>query len=171
MDLSIAISAGALVSAALSADMGPGLWLGAGLRGGPLSVDLELRGMLPAKAFARDPSDPKNPKTLAQQFDLSEWAVNLVPCARFKYVMACGVVQAGLLVASGSSQPVQLDHQLAAGPRLGIELSLFPRFAIFGFGEALVTLDQRAFTFTIENAKWAESQATVFFGAGVAFDL
>lgn len=171
MDLSIAISAGALLTAAFSADVGPGVWVGAGLRGGPFAVDLELRGILPAKAFAREPYDPKNPRTTVQQLDVSSFTVNLVPCARFKYLLGCGVLQAGALFESGSVHSFSVDRQLAVGPRVGVELPFADRFAVFGFAEVLITLDQRAFSFTYANVKWAESTGTVFFGAGASINL
>ena len=70
MDLTIGLSAYALMTAGLTANVGPGFGLGADVRGEVFSIGVEFRGVLPGITYAANPLDASKPSTRGR-FDLS----------------------------------------------------------------------------------------------------
>lgn len=182
MDLTIAISASALMTAGFTADVGPGFQLGAEVRGDVFGLGLELRGVLPGKVYAREPIPPEivrypNPggATYPQEFDVSQFTALLVPCFRFANLFAaCGVVQAGALIVQ-TRAATDVDEVVSFGPRFMVELPLGDAFGVFGFGEALFTPDTGSILLGIPgggqpapNVQWTRSPVSGFFGAGLS---
>ncbi len=136
MDLAITLSTAVLMTAGFTADVGPGVQVSAGLRRDWFSLALEVRGVLPSKAYMRAPVDPTKP-SYERVFDLSQLTGQLVPCVHFAtYFAGCGVAQAGVLI---TQTPVEthLLRSFGFGPRLAFEYPFAERFAAFAFGEAL----------------------------------
>lgn len=184
MDLTITLSTAVLMTAGFTANVGPALQLGAGLRHDWFSLDLELRGVFPGIAWARDPipledrlpgheSDPLVP----QYFDLSQLSAQLVPCVRFAtYFAGCGVVGAYTLITQDATT-TSFFPGWTIGPRFGVEVPLGERFAVFGFAEALFApygalqgyRDPSAPEKNdAPNVRWERSIVSGFFGAGVS---
>ena len=176
MDLTITLSAAALLTAGFTADVGPGIQIGAGLRRDWFSIDLEVRGVFPSAAWARAPILPDKP-TNPQHFDLSQLSAQLVPCVRFAtYFAGCGVVGVYTLIAHNSLATV-FPLGFSIGPRFGGELPLGDTFALFGFAEALFAPGQPFVGYRdpsapgkddAANVVWRQSLVSGFFGAGVS---
>jgi hypothetical protein len=166
MDLIFGLSAGALITAAFSADVGPGFWVAGDARLKIISLGIETRLILPSKAYAREQLDISRPDKIPQELDVSTLVTNIVPCVRWTVLVGCAVLQGGLLFGARSDNPLGLDRQLGVGPRLGVEFAFFDRFAAFGFAEALFAPDQRSFVYSDFNVKWGQSVASLFVGVG-----
>lgn len=175
MDLTIAVTASALMTVGFTADVGPGLQIGAEARYQEwFSLGLEVRGVLPQRVFARDKVDPTIGYSMEQQLDVSQVTAQLVPCLRFTtWLGVCGVAQGGLLVAH-SPEIESLLPSLAFGPRVHFELPLGERFALFAFGEALFTeghfidfRDPGPDGEPAPNVMWRQSTVSGFFGGGM----
>ena len=169
MDLTIGLSAYALMTAGLTANVGPGFGIGADVRGEVFSIGVELRGVLPGIAYTASPIDRSAPFTVGD-FDLSQLTGLVVPCGRYKYFVGCGVVQGGTFVAN-SLEGQRLLPAFAFGPRAGLEIPFAERFAVFGFGEALfaplpVGIDDPPY-----NVEWTQSIVSGFFGAGLSVNF
>lgn len=169
MDLTIGLSAYALMTAGLTANVGPGFGIGADVRGEVFSIGVELRGVLPGITYAADPIDPSAPFGLGD-FDLSQLTGLVVPCGRYKYFVGCGVVQGGVFMFKS-----RIDQGIlpvfSLGPRVGLEIPFAERFAVFGFGEALFAASQGTFGDPAINAKWTQSIVTGFFAAGLSVNF
>jgi len=176
MDLTITLSAAALLTAGFTADVGPGVQISAGLRRDWFSIDLEARGVFPGKAWASAPILPTK-ATNPQHFDLSQLSAQLVPCVRFAtYFAGCGVVGVYTLITQDRPGTFFLPAW-HIGPRLGIELPLGESFALFGFAEALFAPGQPFVDYpypsapdkdNAPNVVWRQSVVSGFFGAGVS---
>ncbi len=138
MDLTIALSASALMTAGFTADVGPAIQIGAEARYQDwFSLGLEVRGVLPSRIYARGVLDKTNPYSSERYLDASQVTGLLVPCFRFKvYFAACAVGQVGTIITQ-SPVDSHILGSFALGPRLALELPLGERFAAFAFGEAL----------------------------------
>ena len=90
MDFTGWLSTGAFITANLTPNVGPGLWLGGELRAGPLSVELEARVVLPSGVFVAT-----GPQGQVNDFDLSQVVALMVPCGRYLYFFGCAVGGAG----------------------------------------------------------------------------
>lgn len=177
MDLTIALSASALMTAGFTADVGPAFQIGAEARYQDwFSLGLEVRGVLPSRIYARNVLDKTNPYSSERYLDASQVTALLVPCFRFKvYFAACAVGQAGTII---SQSPVD-SHLLGSfglGPRFAFELPLGERFATFAFGEALFAPSPTGLDFNqggpngepAPNVEWTQSVVSGFFGAGLS---
>jgi hypothetical protein len=168
MDVTIALSASALITAGYTANVGPAFQIGGQVRGSRFSLGLELRGVLPGVVYARERADPKsqvNPTPVA--FDLSQLSALLVPCVRFAtYFSGCGVVQGGLVITQ--DQITAVYPQFSIGPRFGVEVPLGERLALFGFGEALFAPHDVFQGYREANVVWHQSIVSGFFGAGLS---
>jgi len=164
MDLSFALSAGALITANLTSDPGPGIWIGGDARSGPFVLGLELRGVLPAPVRV-GPFD----------FDLSQVAALLTPCGRYSYFFGCGVAGLGVQfhhdsnlgesAQSGQHPLVQL------GARLGAEVPFGD--SIFGaraWGEALFSTPSTFVTYDLV-LRVDRPSVSAFFGLGLFVKL
>ena len=132
-----------LVTGGLWADPGGAAAVGLEVRGEPpedvwtpaAAFGLEVRVVFPGRVIANEPIDPGKPVT-PDAFEASQYTLSLVPCARWRYVFGCGLLQGGFLfVEIGPESTTQAS--LAVGPRLGVRLPISDRFAVFGLGEVL----------------------------------
>lgn len=174
MDLTISLSTALLMTAGFTADVGPALQLGAGLRRDWFSIDLELRGVFPGRVWAREAVDP-NRATRPKAFDLSQLSAQLVPCVRFAtYLAGCGVVGAYTFIKQDYGTIFAPGWII--GPRFGAEVPINERFAVFGFAEALFFPHWNGQAYDIPSAPgkaddpnvyWRSSIVSGFFGAGV----
>lgn len=120
----------------------PGVALGGLVRGkverGRLSLGLEASIEAPTSAAA--PTGGRVKAWGAQ--------VTLLGCGRVWFVVGCGVVTAGPLVASGVDLAMPRSATVlygAFGPRLGVEWPLGERFRLEGFAQVALTMEPRAF--------------------------
>ncbi|MFO0589214.1 MAG: hypothetical protein U0441_16880 [Polyangiaceae bacterium] len=176
MDLTIALTASALMTAGFTADVGPAFQIGAEARYSDwFSLGLEFRGVLPGKVYAREVYDKTNPYSSERAFDASQVSALLVPCLRFaKYFAGCAVGQAGFIVGQTSVE-TSYAPSFGVGPRLRAELPLGDRFAAFAFGEALFYPEAQGFVYDLAgpngepapNVLWYPSIVSGFVGAGL----
>ena len=175
MDLSVGLNTYVMMTAFLSANVGPAVGIAGEVRGEVFGVTGEFRFVLPSRAYAVEPV-PGATSSYPQEFDVSQLSALIVPCARYEYFLGCGVAQlGGLLVQT----PVTYFSRFsfAVGPRLGFEVPFAEkRFAVFGFGEVLFFPARQGIDFTLPdpnkpeappaNTRWLQSLASGFFGAG-----
>jgi len=166
MDLTIGLSAYALMTVGLTANVEPGFGIGADVRGEVFSLGVELRGLLPGITYSTRPNDP----SVLGPFDLSQWTGLVVPCARYSYFVGCAVVQGGTFVANSVEGQVLLPA-FAVGPRVGLEISFAERFAVFGFGEALFAPRPVGVDDVTTNLHWTQSIVSGFFAAGLSVNF
>lgn len=175
MDVTIGLTGFALLTAGFSANAGPGAGLMADVRGQTLSFGFEVRGIFPSIVYAREPIYPDDPtkKTREQELDLSQISVALVPCARWKYLVGCGVAQLGVTFLKDTLE-MTTTAAFTFGPRVGVEVPITERFALFGFGEVLFVGQGVETLYSIDapgapaaNVKWRQSIASGFFGLGL----
>ncbi|MFO0589948.1 MAG: hypothetical protein U0441_20570 [Polyangiaceae bacterium] len=171
VDITYAISAGALMTANLTSNVGPGAWIGAEGRFGPVSMGLELGGVFPS---------PVNVVTVGTPygFDLSLLTATLVPCGRYSYFFGCVAVGAGMEIHydgdfDGTGGP--FTHTLAIfqiGGRLGAEIP-FGDSPLAGriFGEVLYTAPTPTEVYDLDAGvfDWRRPNVSAFFGAGLVF--
>ncbi len=105
MDLTIGLSAYALMTVGLTANVGPGFGIGADARGEVFSFGLELRGVLPGTIYAAAPLDPSKSHATVSS-DLSQLTALLVPCLRYSYLLGCGVAQGGVFLYTNQDAPL-----------------------------------------------------------------
>jgi hypothetical protein len=178
MDLTIAFSTTVLATAGFTADVGAGLQIGAEWRPEMFSLGVEVRGLFPGRAVARDVLDPTK-SSYPATFDLSQLTGLLVPCVRgWKYLFGCGVLQVGMMIyddAKDSHQRTGITPQANLGPRVGFEVPFAERFAVFGFGEALFAPKQSFKHYDLPNPQggvanvgFTQSVVSGFFGVGLS---
>jgi hypothetical protein len=169
MDLTYALSTGVLITANLTPNVGPGVWLGGELRAGPLSIGLELRSVLPSRVVV-GPYDA----------DLSQYVGFVVPCGRYSYFFGCVVAGAGAEVAHDSNGPSgpreAVDPLLQLGGRLGAELPFAAnRLAVRAWGEVLWSTPSVDLHYGTEGkpsyVRWDRPDVSAFFGAGLVVKL
>ena len=176
MDLTIALSASALMTAGFTADVGPAFQIGAEARFEDwFALHLEVRGVLPGKVYAREVYDKSNPYSSERSFDASQLSALLVPCIRFaNYFAGCAVGQAGFIIAQTRIETGFIPS-LGVGPRFAVEVPLGERFAVFGLGEALFYPAAQGVIYDTggpngekaPNVVWRPSVVSGFFGAGL----
>jgi hypothetical protein len=161
MDLTYALSTGLLVTANLTSNAGPGVWLGGEVRSGPLTLGLEVRAVLPAPVFL-GPHD----------FDFSEVGGLLTPCGRYSYFFGCAVMGAGVEVEQDSN-PVGFKAfgavfpLLQLGGRVGVEAPFAQnRFAVRAWAEVLYSAPPIFATYKGTGLTWDRPDVSAFFGAG-----
>lgn len=175
MDLSVGVSTYVMMTAFLSADVGPGLGISGDVRGEYFGVAAEFRVALPSRAYAREPV-PGTSSHRPAEFDLTQVTALLVPCGRYKYFVGCAVAQFGWFFTQSVVQQT-LFGSYGFGPRLGFEYPFAERFAVFGFGEVIFAPSQAGTRFTLpvpgepdtapNNTQWHQNVASGFFGAGL----
>lgn len=176
MDLSVGLSTYVMMTAFLTGDVGPAMGLGVGAGGEVVSVNAELRFVFPSRTYAVEPI-PGATSSFPQEFDLSQFSALLVPCARYKYLVGCGVAQLGGLFMQ-NARALLAGFTFGFGPRLGFEVPFAERFAVFGFGEVIFSPIPTNIIFDLPdpqypdlppaNTHWRQSVASAFFGAGVS---
>lgn len=177
MDLTVGLSTYVMMTSFLTADVGPAVGLAGEVRGQVFGVTAELRFVVPGVTYAREPI-PGATSSYPQEFDLSQLSALLVPCARYKFLVGCGVAQLGWLIIQ-STYDLKTQASYSFGPRLGFEVPFSEeRFAVFGFGEVLFAPSPGSIQFTLPdpekpgaplaNTRWKQSVASAFFGAGVS---
>ncbi len=179
MDLSVGLSTYVMMSAFLSADVAPAFGIGADVRGEIFSIGLDLRFVVPSRAYARE-RIPGATSSFPVDFDLGQFSGSVVPCARYKYFVGCGVAQFGAL-SWQTDNDFNLGVAFGLGPRVGFEVPFAERFAVFGFGEVLFSPSRVALKFDLPdpkypsepppNTQWVQSVASGFFGAGVSVNF
>jgi hypothetical protein len=130
-DFRAVIGAGGAVAFNAAADPAAGFWLAAEARGERWSVGLEMRALMPARAF-----DFGGAAVLQQ----ASATVLLVPCLRWKWLAGCGLVEAGGVfvmgpgVAPGSSSSAAV---LGLGLRARLEVPIAAGFEARVFADLL----------------------------------
>ncbi|MBK8255735.1 MAG: hypothetical protein IPK82_24095 [Polyangiaceae bacterium] len=178
MDLTITLSTALLMTAGFSADVGPALQIGGGIRRDWFSLDLELRGVFPARAVASDQLNAAIPRE-PREFDLSQLSAQLVPCVRFAtYLAGCGVIGVYALITQDRTQGTDFYPGWSVGPRFRAEYPFAERFAVFGFGEALFTPYQQGVAYETlpgqpdtPGISWRLSIVSGFFGVGASVNF
>lgn len=167
MDLSAAVMAGGLMSAGWSLEVGPGAWLGAEARVGWVSLGAELRGLAAATALRY--------VTSSRDSDLNSLSGLLVPCARWKILLGCVVLEVGQLVFTKprSASGDYTDLLVGVGPRAGVDIPLFSGFSARGFAEMSLRPYNREVTVTdgspSATQEWKLPLVNGFFGVGLAW--
>lgn len=173
MDVTIGLSGLVLLTAGLTDNVGPGVGLMADVRYEWFSLGLELRGVFPARTYARTPSFPDDAtkKMREVEMDNSQVSAALVPCVRWSYLLGCGVAQAGMLLSQTTFDTIAVPLVMF-GPRLGLEVPFAERFAVFGFGEALFLGYGQGFGYDLgpnpANVFWEPSIISGFFAVGLS---
>lgn len=169
MDLTYTLSAGVLMTANLTSDVGPGVWLGGDVRFDPVSVGLELRSVLPAR-FQIGPYDN----------DMSQYVALVTPCGRYSVFFGCVVAGAGFQMNydsnySSETPPAVFNPLVQLGGRAGVEIPLGEsRFAIRGWAEVLYSTPTTEFSYTVGGAVSAREErpdVSAFFGLGLVVKL
>lgn len=168
MNLTYTLSTGLLMTANLTSNVGPGVWVGGDLRFEPVSLGLELRAVLPAR-FEVGPYDT----------DLSYMVALLTPCGRYSVFFGCVVAGAGVEIDHDSNfdyGPATIVNPIVhIGGRVGVEIPLGEsRFALRGWGEVLYSTPSTNFTYLSEDAppvKASRPDVSAFFGLGLVVKL
>jgi hypothetical protein len=168
MNLTYTLSAGVLMTANLTSDVGPGVWVGGDLRSGPLSLGLELRGVLPAR-FEVGPYDT----------DVSSFVGLLTPCGRYSVFFGCAVAGVGVQIDHDSNfgavapgyETTGFVPLVQLGGRIGVEVPLGEsRFALRGWGEVLYSTPSVYFGYNDEFFA-DRPDVSAFFGLGLVVKL
>ncbi len=164
MDLTYALSAGALITANLTSNVGPGAWVGGELRTGPIAVGLELRATFPSRIEG----------TSSLDFDLSQYTALLTPCGRYSYFFGCLVAGGGTLFAYDSNLPQGTESGfkplIQLGGRLGLEVPFGESmFAGRAWGEVLYSTPPFGVDYYVGAKTYSADRPDVsaFFGLGV----
>ncbi len=174
MDLSVGLNTYVMMTAFLSANVGPAVGIAGEVRGEIFGVSGEFRAALPSRAYSLEPI-PGATSSFPTEFDLSQISALVVPCARWKFLAGCAVGQFGVFLMKSTVAERNLIT-FGVGPRLGFEVPFAERFAAFGFGEVLFVPSPGGFRFDapppgdpdgpIANTRWRQPVASAFFAAG-----
>ncbi len=163
MDLTYALSAGALLTANLTSNVGPGAWVGGELRTGPIALGLELRTVFPAPVAA-GPYD----------YDLSQYVALLTPCGRYSYFFGCVVAGAGAQLSYDSTFPggtkSRTSPLIQLGGRIGLEIPFGESmFAGRAWGEVLYSTPPTLINYIFPDVTYtgARPDVSAFFGLGL----
>ncbi|MFO0588469.1 MAG: hypothetical protein U0441_13055 [Polyangiaceae bacterium] len=168
MDPTFFVTAGALLSAGFSKDVGVGLTAGGGAQLNDFfSVAAEIRGMLPAEVRASDPIDTAKPVLASKKIDLSDLSGLLVPCFRLSIFLGCAVGKVGVVMTRSTTLNAD-SLSFATGPRLGVNLRFFDRLDLSGYAEALLTTAPSTVSYQEVNALWQQSLVSAFFGVNAS---
>lgn len=166
MDLSFALSTGALITANLTSNVGPGVWVGADARIKVISVGIEARAVLPSPVFL-GPYD----------FDYSQIVGLVTPCGRYSYFFGCVVAGAGAQILRDSNYPspspdTQASPLLQLGGRVGVEVPFGDTpLGARAWGEVLYMNPPTTFTYDERGYKWRREDVAAFFGLGLVVFL
>lgn len=170
MDLTLTVMAGGLMSAGWTLDVGPGAWLGFEVRHDWLSVGAEMRGMFPAAALRYYDSPPDS--------DLLSFSGLFVPCARWKVLFGCLMVELGQVtftVPGGLDFKEVSDVLFSFGPRVGVDVPIGRGFSARGFAELPIRPYGPAANITDLDdpndtvRSWELPYVNGFFGVGIAW--
>lgn len=162
MDPTLAVSVGALLTANLTNDPGPGLWAGIEARVGAISVGLEARAVLPSNVTKRQ-----------YDFDMSQGLGLLVGCYRYWWLMGCAVVGAGAQVFHDSEHAFLDGHTLTYQlVQIGVRAGLDVPFGDTGLGargwaEGLYSASPAFVYFDARTSGYTQPPLSAFFGAGL----
>lgn len=125
------LSAGGLLTAGWTADVGPGAWIGGAARAGLFSLGLELRSTFPARTLTFDADRSASGTTLSAA---------AIPCAHWKVFAGCLLVEAGafLFLVPSPRTPIVSDALVSLGPRLAIDLPLGAGLAVRAAAELAI---------------------------------
>jgi hypothetical protein len=171
MGPTLTIMGGGLITAGWAAVVGPGAWLGGEVKWEKFSIGIEARGTFPTEAQRYYKSPPTS--------DLFSFSGLIVPCARWKWLLGCGLVEVGqwTFTVPNSPQGNNSDLLLSIGLRGGVDVPLAAGFSIRGFADfafhpyinGVNVDDLSAPGFPKPVRSWDESWVSGFFGLGVAF--
>jgi hypothetical protein len=170
MDVTILVSAGALLTAGLTDTVGAGVQLGGEVRTERFSFGLEFRTSFPQTVVARQPVNPAWP-AYPVKFDYTQGSASLVPCFRFATYFGGCVVLAGLLQVTQDYAGSVTHANFGVGPRFTAELPLGEQFALFGYAEALFIPQPEGgqlYGDKSQNVIWQQSIVSGFFGLGAS---
>lgn len=135
------VGAGPLAGFHFAAEPGPGFWLSAEARAERWSLGLEMRALLPARAF-----DLGGGAAL----DQASATGLVVPCLRFRWLAGCALVEAGGVFVLGPGTAAGAGASsglLGLGLRLRVDVPITAGFDARFFGDVVgypVALDARA---------------------------
>lgn len=157
------------MTANLTSNVGPGAWIGAEGRFGPVSMGLEIRGVFPATVqFDK------------YQLDLSQLVLHLVPCGRYSYFFGCTVVGLGAEIYNDANflkpgqSPLEAGFVWQFGGRLGAEVP-FGETGLAGraWGEVVYATPKSGPVYHLPGADvtWSRPDVSAFFGLGLVLKL
>jgi len=164
MDLTFALSTGALITGNLTSNVGPGVWFGAEAGSGPIVLGLELRAVLPSPVSV-PPYD----------FDFSQMGALLTPCGRYSYFFGCVVAGAGVQISHDSnydtpSGPTLFLPLVQIGGRAGVEVPFGDSpFAGRAWGEVLYSTPGAGVFYDGSGKFWIRPDVSVFVGLGIVY--
>lgn len=166
-----------LLTGGLFADPGAAVALGIEARGAfsediwkpEFGFALEPRIAFPARVDAREALDPNKP-TIVDTYNVGQFGLSVIPCARWRYFFGCGVLQFGFYWRDSPAYLSAGQPSLALGPRAGVRIPLGDHFALFAFGEALFAPVRLGFASPPEkNVYWLPSVAQGYGAGGIEF--
>jgi hypothetical protein len=181
MDPTFGVLVGGALSLGFTADVGPGLFLGGEAHWRRkeewgFHLGLESRFFFPTKGGIN---------TSGEVLDVTLLDFALVPCARYKWVLGCALLDAGVTFASGEALagPEVEDRglrplfMLGMGPRLGVEIPLGDHVGIRAFADLRFSpLPPTGYYTRIVGAPlpegyrtWEHPPVSGFLGVGVSF--
>lgn len=175
MDLSVGLNTYVMMTAFFSSSVGPAVGVAGEVRGSIFGITGEFRVVLPSRTYATEPV-PGTTSSFPQELDVSQLSALVVPCARYKYFVGCGVAQLGGIIFK-SRVDLETSLSYAFGPRIGFEVPFSEeRFAVFGFGEVLFAPEPPGIDIVLPdptkpnsppaNVQWTQPVASGFFGVG-----
>lgn len=163
--VAVAIMAGGLLSAGFTADPGGGGFFGAEVHGDIFSGALEARFVLPSRAVL-EPSK--------HAFQISQLALALVPCARWKVLLGCAAFDIGMLVASSITTAPTAGPPVVAtlgiGPRLAVHVPFAERFGFRAFADLRFSPLISSYVAQDTGARWESGIVSGLFGLGFTFE-
>lgn len=162
------LTAGGLLTAGWTADVGPGAWIGGAARAGSFSLGLELRSTFPARTLTFDADRSASGTTVSAA---------AIPCAHWKILAGCIVVEAGafLFLVPSPRKPIVPDALLSVGPRLALDLPIAAGFSVRAAAELAVHPYLPIFTVRVTNEpdspvkRWTTPLASGAFGLGLVW--
>lgn len=164
------------MTANLTSNVGPGAWIGAEGRFGPMSMGLEVRGVFPAPVFFGTKAGSHD-----YEFDLSQVLLHAVPCGRYSYLFACMVVGVGAEMHNSAVFLPPGESHITTGPvwqfggRLGAEVPFGETgWGARAWGEVLYAYPQAGQSYTPKpdpEVEWIRSNVSAFFGLGLVLKL
>jgi hypothetical protein len=136
-----------------------GFAVGAGIRGGNLSLAIEGRADFPASASLR-----------VGEASTALLVASLLPCAHFRMMATCALASAGVLRAAGhglvDARKVTLPY-VAVGARLAAAIPLTPRLSLAIHGDLTTPLTESRIE--VDGAPvWTSPKLAFALGVGVA---
>lgn len=167
---SVALLGGFLGSIGLTADPGPGFFLGGEAHWGAydevgISAGVETRALFPTKALIRSDGKP---------LDISQVTAALVPCVRYKWVAGCAIADVGVIIGGG---PPPLTFRkggivtaFGVGPRLAFQFPFAERFMVRAFAELRISPLDTGFVVGANDPRiWHNPLVCGLFGLGFSF--